>query len=108
MKTIFKNLVNCFNYYKIKGHFDKEGVFCFTFLSIILFIIIRLIAMMLYRDSVLERAKFTINEKDCKVRNEIREEMSKIYSFMFSIKPYKDEFWFNEEQINYLNRNKNK
>lgn len=104
MKTIFKYLVNCFNYYKIKGHFDKEDVFCFTFLSIILFIIIRLIAMMSYRDSVLERAKYTINEKEYRVRDEIRDETNKVYSFMFSIKPYKDEFWFNEEQVNYLNR----
>ena len=117
MKTIFKFLVACFNFYrpkekevgkKIKYNIKCEDVQCFTFLSIVFFICFRLIAMMLYRDSVLERAKFTINEKDCKVRDEIREEMSKVYSFMFSIKPYKDEFWFNEEQINYLNRNKNK
>lgn len=104
MRTIFRYLVNCFNYYKIKGPFDKENVFCFTFLSIILFVIIRLIAMMSYRDSVLERAKYTINEKEYRVRNEIRDEINKVYSFMFSIKPYKDEFWFNEEQVNYLNR----
>lgn len=67
--------------------------------------------MQLYYDSVLERARYTINEKEYKVRDEIIEEMNKTYSIMFSIKPYKDEFWFNEEQINYLNRkerNKNK
>ena len=60
--------------------------------------------MMSYRDSVLERAKYTINEKEYRVRDEIRDEINKVYSFMFSIKPYKDEFWFNEEQVNYLNR----
>lgn len=116
MKTIFRFLIACFNYYKVKenrkGKKIKYKIKCedvdvlfFTFLSLVLFIFIRFIAMLAYRDSVLERARYTINEKEYKVRDEIREEMNKkTYSLMFSIKPYKDEFWFNEEQVNYLNR----
>ena len=115
MKTIFKFLIACFNYYKIKENrkgkkikykikYDDIDVYTFTFLSTAFFIIFRLIAMLTYRDSVLERARYTINEKEYKVRDEIIEEINKVHCLMFSIKPYKDEFWFNEEQINYLNR----
>ncbi len=104
---IFKFFINCFNYYKIKDRFgDKDVVFGFTFISIALFISLRLIAMMSFRDSVLERARYTINDKEYKVRDEIRDEINKVHCLMFSIKPYKDEFWFNEEQVNYLNRKK--
>lgn len=122
MKTIFKFLIACFKYYKPKENrkgkkikykikYDDIDVYTFTFLSTAFFIIFRLISMLTYRDSVLERARYTINEKEYKVRDEIREEINKVHCLMFSIKPYKDEFWFNEEQINYLNRkerNKNK
>ena len=60
--------------------------------------------MLSYRDSVLERTKLTIDNRNDTIRDEIRGEINKIHCLMFSIKPYKDEFWFNEEQINYLNR----
>ena len=113
MKTTFKFLIACFNFCrikekgigkKIKYNIKYEDVQFFTFLSLVLFIFIKPIAMMRYRDSVLERARYTINDKEYKVRDEIREKMNKTYGLLFSIKPYKDEFWFNEEQINYLNR----
>ena len=115
MKTIFKFLIACFNYYKtkenrkgkkIKYKIKYEDVYTFTFLSIAFFIIFRLIAMLTYRDSVLERTKLTIDNRNDMIRDEIRGEINNVCSLMFSIKPYKDEFWFNEEQINYLNKKK--
>lgn len=115
MKTIFRLLIICFNYYKIKekkiGKKIKykiryEDVYTFIVLSTALFIVLRLIAMLSYRDSVLERTKLTIDNRNDTIRDEIRGEINKVYSLMFSIKPYKDEFWFNKEQINYLNKNK--
>ena len=62
--------------------------------------------MLTYRDSVLERTKLTIDNGNDAIRDEIRGEINNVCSLMFSIKPYKDEFWFNEEQVNYLNKNK--
>lgn len=115
MKTIFKLLIACFNCYKIKGkrigkkikyNIKYEDVYVFTFLSIIFFIVFRLTAMLTYRDSVLERTKLTIDNRNDTIRDEIREGINKVHCLMFSIKPYDDKFWFNEKQINYLNRKK--
>lgn len=118
MRTIFKFLIACFNFYrpkekeagkKIKYNIKCEDVQCFTFLSIVFFICFRLIAMMFYRDSVLERTKLTIDNRNDTIRDEIREKINNIGCLMFSsIKPYDDKFWFNEEQINYLNRKEKK
>ena len=117
MKTIFRFLIACFNYYKIKENrkgkkikykikYEDIDVYTFTVLSTAFFIVFRLIAMMTYRDSVLERTKLTIDNRNDTIRDEIRGEINNVYFMFFSIKPYKDKFWFNEEQINYLNKKK--
>ena len=109
---ISRLLIACFNCYKINrekrkaGRIKEEDVFTFTFLSLMLFILFRIISMLSFRDNVLDRTEYNIDNRYDTIRDEIREEVNSVSNLLFSIKPYKDKFWFNEEQINYMNKKK--